>query len=177
MASRYIMVDIEADGPIPGPYSMISLGAVVVQPPPQRTFYQTFYPISDQWIPQALAVSGMTREDTMKGTPPKIAILNFQTWLLSVTNKPKFISDNNGFDWQFVNWYFWTYSRGNPFGHSSTNLESLYKGLVTNLKLNFKHLRKTKHMHNPVDDAMGNVEALLELDRQFNLNIIRGSHR
>jgi hypothetical protein len=28
----YIMVDIEADGPIPGDYSMISLGAVLVKP-------------------------------------------------------------------------------------------------------------------------------------------------
>jgi hypothetical protein len=28
----YVIVDIEADGPIPGDYSMISLGAVVVEP-------------------------------------------------------------------------------------------------------------------------------------------------
>jgi hypothetical protein len=30
---------------------------------------------------------------------------------------------------------------------------------------NFKHLRKTAHTHNPVDDAMGNAEALLEMQR------------
>ncbi len=38
--------------------------------------------------------------------------------------RPFFISDNNGFDWQFVNWYFWHFLGRNPFGHSSTNLGS-----------------------------------------------------
>lgn len=172
MTATYIMVDVEADGPIPGEYSMIALGAVVVEPPPQRTFYEALFPISTQWIPEALAVSGVTREETLKGMPPKIAMLNFRAWLSSVTDKPMFISDNNGFDFAFVNWYFWTYLQANPFGHSSTNLGSLYKGLVQNLKRNFKHLRKTKHTHNPVDDAMGNVEALLELNRQYRLQIL-----
>ena len=36
---------------------------------------------------------------------------------------------------------------------------------------NFKHLRKTKHTHHPVDDAKGNAEALLEMKHQFNLKI------
>ena len=35
----YVMVDIEADGPIPGDYSMVCLGAVVVEPALERTFY------------------------------------------------------------------------------------------------------------------------------------------
>ncbi len=71
-----------------------------------------------------------------------------------------FFSDNNGFDWQFVNWYFHYYLGKNPFGFSSTNIGSLYKGMVKNTRHNFKHLRKTKHTHNPVDDAKGNAEAL-----------------
>ena len=50
-----------------------------------------------------------------------------------------FVSDNNGFDWQFVNWYFHAFLGENPFGHSSTNLGSLYKGLVKDFKKNFKH--------------------------------------
>lgn len=28
----YVMVDIEADGPIPGDYSMVCFGAVIVEP-------------------------------------------------------------------------------------------------------------------------------------------------
>jgi len=51
------------------------------------------------------------------------------------------------------------------------NLGSLYKGLVKDMFKNFKHLRKSKHTHHPVDDAKGNAEALLELIKQFHLNI------
>ncbi|MEM8605165.1 MAG: exonuclease, partial [Cyanobacteria bacterium P01_H01_bin.121] len=40
---------------------------------------------------------------------------------------------------------------------------SLYKGLQKDTFTNFKHLRKTKHTHNPVDDALGNAEALLQM--------------
>ncbi len=47
----YIMVDIEADGAIPGDYSMISFGAVIVDDKLDRTFYGKLKPISDKWIP------------------------------------------------------------------------------------------------------------------------------
>lgn len=43
----WIMVDIEADGPIPGDYSMVSFGAVVVEPGLERTFYGELRPISE----------------------------------------------------------------------------------------------------------------------------------
>ena len=33
------MVDVESDGPIPGDYSMISFGAIIVEPTLNRTFY------------------------------------------------------------------------------------------------------------------------------------------
>ena len=82
-----------------------------------------------------------------------------------------FISDNNGFDWQFINWYFHHFIGASPFGFSSTNLGSLYKGVVRDTTQNFKHLRKTKHTHNPVDDAKGNAEALLTLSDEFKLKI------
>ena len=74
-----------------------------------------------------------------------------------------FISDNNGFDWQFINWYLHHFIGRNPFGHSSSNLGSLYKGLARDAYVNFKHLRKTKHTHHPVDNARGNAEVLLQM--------------
>ena len=58
---------------------------------------------------------------------------------------------------------FHHFTGGNPFGFSSTNLGSLYKGLVKDTAPNFKHLRRTKHTHHPVDDAKGNAEALLTI--------------
>jgi hypothetical protein len=54
-------------------------------------------------------------------------------------------------------------SRHESIGHSSTNLGSLYKGLAKDTFVNFKHLRKTRHSHHPVDDAKGNAEALLAM--------------
>lgn len=168
----YVMVDIEADGPIPGDYSMISLGAVIVEPSPSKTFYGKLKPISDNWVQDALKVSGFTREETMSFKEPKFVMEQFAVWINDNSkDRPIFISDNNGFDWQFVNWYFHHFLGQNPFGFSSMNLGSLYKGLVRDTFKNFKHLRKTKHTHNPVDDAKGNAEALLELAREFNLKI------
>ncbi|MBS1110063.1 MAG: hypothetical protein H6Q88_2055, partial [Anaeromyxobacteraceae bacterium] len=49
-----IVVDVEADGPIPGKYSMVCLGAVVVEPTLSRTFYGRTRPISKEWLPESL---------------------------------------------------------------------------------------------------------------------------
>jgi hypothetical protein len=160
----YVMVDVEADGPIPGDYSMVSLGAVIVEPQLDRTFYGKLKPISEKFIPEALAVSGFTREETLAFDDPQAVIESFARWLAdNCKGRMMFISDNNGFDWQFINWYFHHFTGGNPFGFSSTNLGSLYKGCQKDTFVNFKHLRKTKHTHNPVDDARGNAEALLQM--------------
>lgn len=160
----YIMVDVECDGPIPGDYSMITLGAVVVEPNPQNGFYGQLSPISEKWVPEALAVSGFTREQTEDPQffrPPTAVMGDFETWLKGLkTDRLMFVSDNNGFDWQWVNWYFYHFLNTNPFGHSSTNLGSLYKGAERDMFANFKHLRKTKHTHNALDDAKGNAEAM-----------------
>ena len=167
-----IMVDIESDGPIPGDYSMVSFGAVLVDEQLDKTFYGQLRPISEQWLPEALAVSGHTREETMAFAEPRSVMLGFAAWLSTHSQgRPLFFSDNNGFDWQFINWYFHHFVGDNPFGHSSNNLGSLYKGLVQDTFKNFKHLRKTQHTHHPVDDALGNAEALLHMKNQLGLKI------
>ena len=166
------MVDIESDGPIPGDYSMISLGAVLVDSTLDKTFYGKLKPISDRFIPDALHVSGHSREETMTFEEPTLVMSNFSNWIGQIcTDRPIFISDNNGFDWMFVCWYFHHFLGENPFGFSSQNLGSLYKGLVNDTFKSFKHLRKTKHTHNPVDDAIGNAEALIAMKNEFNLRM------
>src|SRR5690606_35815049 len=144
----------------PGLYSMIEMGAVVVDREKNKTFHAKLAPISEQYLPEALAVIGYSREDTENFPDPKKAMMGFDTWINMVCkgDRPVFISDNNGFDWQFVNYYFWKFLGRNPFGHSSNNLANIYGGLYKQVRRNFKHLRKTRHTHNPVDDAMGNVE-------------------
>jgi len=167
--ATWVMVDVEADGPAPGLYSMIELGAVIVEPNLNRTFYTNLKPISDDYVFEALAVTGREREETLKFKDPCDAMIEFDTWLRTEIPRGKimFVSDNNGFDWQFVNYYFHKFLLKNPFGHSSTNLGSLYKGMERDFFVNFKHLRKTRHTHNPVDDAMGNAEAMLEMLKNF----------
>jgi hypothetical protein len=168
----YIMVDIESDGPIPGDYSMICFGAVVVTNNLNKTFYGKIKPISNNWIPEALSVSGFTREQTLLFDDPKLVMAAFEAWIKQNSNgRPVFISDNNGFDWQFVNWYFHHFLGSNPFGFSSQNLGSLYKGMVKDTSKNFKFLRKTTHTHNPVDDATGNAEALLAMKNEYGLKV------
>ncbi|HMR06457.1 MAG TPA: 3'-5' exoribonuclease [Polyangiaceae bacterium] len=168
----YVMVDIEADGPIPGDYSMVCFGAVIVEAALDRTFYGRLRPISEQWVPEALAVSGFSREQTLEFDEPESVMRAFAAWLEQhCTGQRVFIADNNGFDWQFINWYFHHFTGGNPFGFSSQNLGSLYKGLVRDTFQNFKHLRQTRHTHHPVDDARGNAEALLTMQRELGLKI------
>ena len=100
----YVMVDIESDGPIPGDYSMICFGAVIVEPELKRTFYGKLKPISDQFDPEALAVSGFSREDCLDFDDPKSVMLQFHQWLTTqCKGRIMFVSDNNGFDWQFIN--------------------------------------------------------------------------
>jgi hypothetical protein len=168
----YIMVDVESDGPIPGDFSMISFGAVLVDEKLDKTFYGRLKPISDKYIQEALNVSGHSREETLLFDDPKEVMENFSRWIKTVVkDRAVFISDNNGFDWMFICWYFHHFTGANPFGHSSQNLGSLFKGVVKDMFQNFKHLRKTVHTHNPVDDAIGNAEALLILKNIQGLKI------
>lgn len=168
----YYMTDVEADGPCPAIYSMVSFGSVIVaETALVESFYGKVCPISGLWIPEALAVSGFTREETLMFDDPKNVMQKYADWIEATTvGKPQFISDNNGFDWQFINYYFHYYLGKNPFGHSSRNLGDLYKGMQKDMFKTFKHLRRTKHTHNPVDDSIGNVDALIAM-RKMGLKI------
>jgi hypothetical protein len=90
---------------------------------------------------------------------------NFEIWLNKEIpgKRPILWSDNNGYDAAFINYYFWQNLNRNPFGWSSANIGSLYKGQSGDIHSKFTHLRETKHTHHPVDDAKGNAEALLKM--------------
>lgn len=164
-----IVVDVEADGPIPNKYSMVSFGAVVVEDNLDKTFYGETKPVSDLWLPDALAVSGFSREDHLKFDDPIVTMTNFKNWLKeNSVDKPVFISDNLAFDWQWINYYFHYYLNENPFGHSGRRIGDLYCGMKYDMRKNSewkKKYRKTSHDHNPVNDALGNAEAILEFKK------------
>lgn len=160
-----IVVDVEADGPAPGLYSMVSFGAVVVDDALDKTFYGQVAPLPEaDWNKDALAISGHSREEHLAFPDPQIVIPQFAEWVVANTKgRAIFWADNNGFDWQFTNYYMWRFNGSNPFGFSSQNINSLWKGITRDCFSSFKHLRKTKHTHHPVDDAKGNAEAMLAM--------------
>ena len=177
----YVMVDIEANGPVPGLYSMFWFGAVVVTPELDRTYEGRLQPLEDAKVEDGennmgYKLAGVNHMQVSQWPKAWFAMEQFDDWLTNQKKQLKddrlmLISDNNGYDAMWISWYFHRFMSKNPFGHSSTNLGSLYKGLVRDTFKNFKHLRRTKHTHNPVDDAMGNAEALLTMKNTLDLKI------
>lgn len=161
------MVDVEANGPVPGLFSMTEIGVIrvdrdLVKAP---TFHGKLRPLDGaRWEPNAYAVVGYDHEHALTFDDPAAVMDDLRAYLeTNSEGNPMLVSDNNGFDAMFTAWYFHFFLGRNPFGHSSMNLGSLYKGIVRTTRENFKHLRITRHTHNPVDDARGNAEALLHM--------------
>jgi hypothetical protein len=172
----WISVDVEADGPVPGFYSMTEIGAVLVRDM-TKTFYGQLRPVSDIWIPEALAISGKSRDEVMAFPPAIETMERFDAWLKEHTNEAGygvFASDNNGFDWMFYRWYAQLAAKTGwrcPFGHTSRNIADLIKGLAKNRHMKVSRFRKTAHTHHPVDDAMGNAEALIAVRDKYGYDI------
>jgi DNA polymerase III epsilon subunit-like protein len=127
-----ISVDIEAAGPIPSTYSMLSLGAVAVDAP-KATFYAEFQPVNENYLPEAMKVVGRTLQDFRRaGREPKDAMIAFRDWLGAVvtSGKPVFVGFNAVFDWAFVNHYFQHYLNENPFGFGGIDIKSYYMGMT-----------------------------------------------
>lgn len=76
-----------------------------------------------------------------------------------------FISDNPAYDWQFINYYFHKFLGVNPFGHSARQISDFYASLKGNFldSTSWKKWRTIKHDHNPVHDALGNVESFQKI--------------
>src|SRR5918997_4342397 len=88
----YVSVDIETDGPLPGVHSMLSIGAADVTDL-SRTFYAELKPVSDTFVPDALAVSGLDRAKlAAEGRDPAEAMNDFLAWVKGLGGRPVFVS-------------------------------------------------------------------------------------
>jgi ribonuclease T len=105
----FISVDVETAGPIPGEYSLLSIGACHVDDP-ARTFACELKPLNRNADPKALEVSGLSLEKLDRtGLRPHEAMEHFDAWLarsVGSGEKPVFVGLNAPFDWSFVNYYF-----------------------------------------------------------------------
>lgn len=160
-----VVVDVESDGPNLFRHSMVCFGAAVVEPAAgRRTFYGQTAPIHQEWLPGSLAISGFTREQHLTFDKPEITMPKFRDWLKSLGGgRPTLITDNLAFDWKWSDAYLLEYAGENPFGWSGRRIGDLYCGYKNDFRIPWKHLRTTKHTHHPVDDAVGNVEAILKM--------------
>ncbi|WP_112471063.1 3'-5' exonuclease [Streptomyces triticisoli] len=182
--SLYVSVDIEADGPIPGPYSMLSLGAAVAgvqdadgftaADPEQHTFYCELRPISEEFVPEALAVSGLDRERLSRdGTEPAAAMAEFTGWVREVGAgaQPVMCGYPASYDWTFLYWYLIRFTGSSPFGHSGCmDMKTLYAtkaGLplraVAKGTMPRHLLSRRRHTHHALDDAVEQAELFANL--------------
>jgi len=165
-----IIVDCEASGPCPISGDLINFAAIAET---GETFVSDkFAPMFDKFDPDAYTVIGITREEHLSYTGSfSNEAYRFQQWLSQFKNFPTFWSDNPAFDWQWINWLFNSNNIKNPFGHSARRIGDLYAGLNNNLYIQseWKNFRKTKHTHNPLDDAKGNMEAFIEIRKRYKI--------
>ncbi|MEU6667521.1 exonuclease [Streptomyces sp. NPDC046727] len=184
--SRYISVDVEADGPIPGPYSMLSFGAAVAgtqdadgfapEDPERLTFYRELRPISADFVPEALAVSGLDREALRRdGADPAVALAEFSAWVreMSAGAQPVMCGYPASYDWTFLYWYLIRFTGDSPFGHSGClDMKTLY---ATKARLPLWAVAKgtmprellsgRRHTHHALDDAIEQAELFANLMR------------
>jgi DNA polymerase III epsilon subunit-like protein len=180
----YISADIEADGPIPGPYSMLSFGLAVAgtfdgttfepRNPSDRTFYRELKPISDHFDPGALQVSGLDREElTARGSEPSQALQGAARWVREQagTFRAVLVGYPVVFDWLFLHWYFVRFAGESPFGFGSAlDIKTIYhqKARVTFDRAGRDQLPPDlssglPHTHNALEDAIEQAEVFNRL--------------
>jgi hypothetical protein len=187
----YISADIEADGPIPGRYSMLSLGMCIageqdaagtfrpIQPESAR-FYRELRPISeeyDQGNLDAVRESGLDRDRLLReGADPVRAMTEAARWVheLAEGRRAVFVGWPMGYDWMFLQWYFHTYSQvGSPFTFGSAlDMKSMMYAathrvldLLGKDQLPAELVPQRPHTHHALDDAVEQAELFQKLRR------------
>jgi len=193
VVDAYFSADVETDGPIPGPFSMLSFalvyagtfdGKLFIRPNNYTdTFYRELQPISDQFQVEALQVNGLDRDRLLKeGVSPSQAMTEASRWIRSISGqaKPVLVAYPLSFDWAWLYWYFIRFSEdGSPFGYSRCfDLKTALsiKGSVpiaasgrSRLAASLKSTRQ--HTHHALDDAIEQAEIFANI---FEWEGIRG---
>jgi hypothetical protein len=180
MTDIYFSADVETDGPIPGPFSILSFALVYagafdgqhfLRP---QTYAQTFYaelkPISGNYELAALRVNGLDRERLCReGKEPESIMTEACKWVNKIagSNKPVLVAYPLSFDWSWLYWYFIRFSaEGSPFGHSRCfDIKTAFavKGSIPIANAGRSNLLHSlqpdrTHSHHALDDAIEQAE-------------------
>ncbi|MBK7116805.1 MAG: 3'-5' exoribonuclease [Proteobacteria bacterium] len=168
MDEIYISTDIEADGPIPGPHSMLSIGAAAYTG--DKVLLSTFsanletlpgsqpHPKTAAWWATQPEAWATCRKDP---EPPERAMTRFVTWIRTLEGKPVFVAYPAGFDFLFVYWYLMKFVGESPFSHSALDIKSFAMAVLkTNYRDSTKRNMPTRwfddlpHTHIALSDAI-----------------------
>jgi hypothetical protein len=180
MVDVFISADVEADGPVPGPNSMLSFGLAVAgrfdgerferADPSARTFYRELQPISAEFDPAALEVANLDRDRLVaSGVAPDVAMSEAAEWVRSAADGggPVLVAYPLAYDWMWLYWYFVRFSAtGSPFGHSRClDIKTMYqqKARVAMARATKRHMPRhvlpaREHTHHALDDAIEQAE-------------------
>ena len=182
----YFSADVETDGPIPGPYSMLALALVKAgtfdghrfDPAPSSSdaFYAELRPISERFEHEALLVNGLDRDRLRReGRDPADAMTEAAEWVRknSVDGSPVIVAYPLSFDWLWLYWYFVRFSlTGSPFSHSrcfDVKTAFAVKAHRPIVRASREELRRalggirSPHTHRAVDDAREQAEIFARL--------------
>lgn len=179
----YFSVDIETDGPIPGPYSLLSFAIVeagaledgsFVRPQARDSLYLEMKPISDQFEAEAMAVHGLSRDRLVaEGLEPAEAMRRASEWIAAHTagGKPVLVAYPLSFDWSWLYWYFVRFAEASPFKHSrcfDIKTALAVKARRPIAGSGHRHLPKElrsqlAHTHHALDDALEQAEVFANL--------------
>ena len=133
----YVCVDLEASGPVPGLYNMVSVGGVEVRLQGDRhvrgdTFYFEIAPEFDGFDPHAQSIHGLTEAHLREnGKPARDVMQAISDWVAAHVGpgeRPLFVGHNAPFDWMFVCWYYAWAGLKNPFGYNALDTKALMMG-------------------------------------------------
>lgn len=177
----YFSADVETDGPIPGPYSMLSFALVYAgsfdgskfsRPTnyQRHVFYSELKPISEDFDPEALKINGLDRVRLgSEGKAPSSVMTEAAAWVkdIALGNKPVLVAYPLSFDWAWLYWYFVKFSAsGSPFGYSQCfdiKTAISVKSRIPIADAGRSHLEKSlrarqAHTHHAIDDAVAQAE-------------------
>ena len=167
-AEIYVSTDVEADGPIPGPHSMLSFASAAYTADKQliSTFSAnletlpgaTAHPVQAAWWKTQPDAWQACRQELQ---PPETAIPSYVRWVESLPGKPVFVAFPAGFDFTFMFWYMMYFAGTCPFSWSALDIKTLafamtdlpYRKCIKP-RLPAHWLDKHPHTHVALDDAI-----------------------